>query len=129
MTAEVAIPGNAATARYAAKKEAILAAATTILNRQGVKGMTLADVAAEVGLITTSVTYYYRTGTGGAMSNMKGLEQGYLALLTELGTLPRVDWADLVRSRMRVARILALSWCARGEWPRGLLAGCRAICR
>lgn len=50
----------AATARYAAKKEAILAAATTILNREGVKGMTLADVAAEVGLITTSVTYYYR---------------------------------------------------------------------
>ncbi|HRD44973.1 MAG TPA: TetR family transcriptional regulator [Caulobacter sp.] len=49
-----------ATARYAAKKEAILAAATTILNREGVKGMTLADVAAEVGLITTSVTYYYR---------------------------------------------------------------------
>lgn len=49
-----------ATARYAAKKEAILTAATTILNREGVKGMTLADVAAEVGLITTSVTYYYR---------------------------------------------------------------------
>jgi AcrR family transcriptional regulator len=48
------------TPRYAQKKEAILAAATTILNRQGVKGMTLADVAAEVGLITTSVTYYYR---------------------------------------------------------------------
>ena len=49
-----------ATERYAKKKEAILAAATAILNRQGVKGMTLADVAAKVGLITTSVTYYYR---------------------------------------------------------------------
>lgn len=48
------------TPRYARKKEAILAAATAILNRQGVKGMTLADVAAEVGLITTSVTYYYK---------------------------------------------------------------------
>lgn len=52
--------GAAATARYAAKKEAVLAAATTVLNRQGVKGMTLADVAAKVGLNTTSVTYYYR---------------------------------------------------------------------
>jgi AcrR family transcriptional regulator len=50
----------ASTPRYAQKKEAILAAATAILNRQGVKGMTLADVASEVGLITTSVTYYYR---------------------------------------------------------------------
>lgn len=49
-----------ATPRYARKKESILAAATAILNRQGVKGMTLADVANEVGLITTSVTYYYR---------------------------------------------------------------------
>jgi AcrR family transcriptional regulator len=60
VTAYVSRTGSAATARYAAKKEAILDAATTILNRQGVKGMTLADVAAEVGLITTSVTYYYR---------------------------------------------------------------------
>ncbi|HEX6860503.1 MAG TPA: TetR/AcrR family transcriptional regulator [Caulobacteraceae bacterium] len=59
----IAMDGEAAplsTARYARKKEAILAAATAILNRQGVKGMTLADVAAEVGLITTSVTYYYK---------------------------------------------------------------------
>ena len=48
------------TLKYARKKEAILAAATAILNRQGVKGMTLADVAAEVGLITTSVTYYFK---------------------------------------------------------------------
>ena len=42
------LDGNAAgpaTPRYARKKEAILTAATTILNRQGVKGMTLADVA------------------------------------------------------------------------------------
>jgi len=48
------------TARFAARREAILAAATGILNREGVKGMTLADVASEVGLITTSVTYYFR---------------------------------------------------------------------
>jgi AcrR family transcriptional regulator len=58
--ASTAMDGQAATPRYARKKEAILAAATLILNRQGVKGMTLAGVAAEVGLITTSVTYYYR---------------------------------------------------------------------
>jgi len=59
----IAMNGPAApisTPRYTRKKEAILAAATAILNRQGVKGMTLAGVAAEVGLITTSVTYYYR---------------------------------------------------------------------
>ena len=49
-----------ATARYAKKRDAIVAAATNILNRRGVKGMTLADVAASVGLITTSVTYYFK---------------------------------------------------------------------
>ncbi len=48
------------TDRFARKKEAIIAAATGILNRRGVKGMTLADVAASVDLITTSVTYYFK---------------------------------------------------------------------
>lgn len=60
MTLQADMPVAAATVRYAAKKEAILAAATGILNRRGVKGMTLADVASDVGLITTSVTYYFR---------------------------------------------------------------------
>ena len=48
------------TDRYARKKEAIVAAAAGIMNRRGVKGMTLADVAESVGLITTSVTYYFK---------------------------------------------------------------------
>jgi len=49
-----------ATDRYTKKKEAIIAAAAGILNRRGVRGMTLADVAASVDLITTSVTYYFK---------------------------------------------------------------------
>jgi AcrR family transcriptional regulator len=48
------------TDRYNKKREAIIAAAIGILNRRGVRGMTLADVAASVDLITTSVTYYFR---------------------------------------------------------------------
>lgn len=64
------------TARYARKKETILAAATAILNRQGVRGMTLADVAAQVGLNTTSVTYYYRKKDDlAAACFMRGLER------------------------------------------------------
>lgn len=51
---------SSSTARYNKKKEAIIAAAVGILNRRGVRGMTLADVAASVDLITTSVTYYFR---------------------------------------------------------------------
>jgi AcrR family transcriptional regulator len=38
----------------------IIAAASDHINHRGVKGMTLADVAASVGLITTSVTYYFK---------------------------------------------------------------------
>jgi AcrR family transcriptional regulator len=49
-----------ATARYARKKKDIVAAASDILNHDGVKGMTLASVAGRVGLITTSVTYYFK---------------------------------------------------------------------
>jgi AcrR family transcriptional regulator len=77
-----------ATERYAKKKEAILAAATAILNRQGVKGMTLADVAAKVGLITTSVTYYYRKKDDlAAACFMRGLER-FDALVTEASKAP-----------------------------------------
>ncbi|HEY8538862.1 MAG TPA: TetR/AcrR family transcriptional regulator, partial [Steroidobacteraceae bacterium] len=56
----VAPRATGATARYARKKQAIIAAASEILNRDGIKGMTLANVAARVGLITTSVTYYFK---------------------------------------------------------------------
>ena len=51
---------SSSTDRYNKKKEAIIAAAVGILNRRGVRGMTLADVAASVDLITTSVTYYFK---------------------------------------------------------------------
>jgi AcrR family transcriptional regulator len=53
-------PVAAGTARYARKQKAIIAAASEILNCDGVKGMTLASVASRVGLITTSVTYYFK---------------------------------------------------------------------
>lgn len=80
--------GNASTTRYALKKEAILAAATAILNRQGVKGMTLADVAARVGLITTSITYYYRKKDDlAAACFMRGLQR-FDAMLTEADAAP-----------------------------------------
>src|SRR5471032_1994057 len=48
------------TARFNRKREAIIAAATQLLNSRGVRGMTLALVAERVGLITTSVTYYFK---------------------------------------------------------------------
>lgn len=48
------------TARFQEKREAILGAAATLFNERGVKGATLSDIAGSVGLVTNSVTYYYR---------------------------------------------------------------------
>jgi AcrR family transcriptional regulator len=55
-----ALTGARTSKRYARKKDAIVSAATGIMNRRGVRGMTLGDVAAAVDLSTTSVTYYFR---------------------------------------------------------------------
>ena len=48
------------TQRYQEKREAILNAAARQFNQHGVKGATLSEIAASVGLVTNSVTYYYR---------------------------------------------------------------------
>src|SRR5881628_414485 len=48
------------TGRFERKREAILDAATVLLNLYGVKGLTLGVAAAAVGLSTTSVTYYFK---------------------------------------------------------------------
>jgi AcrR family transcriptional regulator len=48
------------TARYQEKRESVLNAAALLFNQRGVKGATLSDIATSVGLVTNSVTYYYR---------------------------------------------------------------------
>lgn len=49
-----------ATPRFAEKRELILDGAARAFNLHGIKGATLADIAASVGLATNSLTYYYR---------------------------------------------------------------------
>lgn len=48
------------TPRFREKREAILNAAALLFNEHGLRGATLAHIAARVGLATNSVTYYYR---------------------------------------------------------------------
>ncbi|GIZ50204.1 TetR family transcriptional regulator [Noviherbaspirillum aridicola] len=48
------------TERYVKKRETILDAAARLFNQRGVKGVTLSDVAGQVGLSTNSITYYYK---------------------------------------------------------------------
>ena len=53
-------PVRAQTRKFELKRETILDAAAALFNRKGLRGATLGDVADGVGLITTSVTYYYK---------------------------------------------------------------------
>jgi AcrR family transcriptional regulator len=48
------------TRRFAEKRETILAVATELFRRKGLKGASLAEVAQSVGLLTPSITYYFR---------------------------------------------------------------------
>ncbi len=46
--------------KFQRKRDRILDAASTQINRHGIKGLTFADVAQAVGLNTSSVTYYFK---------------------------------------------------------------------
>lgn len=53
-------PARVPSRRYAARRSAILASAVEELNRKGIRGMTLGDVAGRLGLVPTGVIYYFR---------------------------------------------------------------------
>jgi AcrR family transcriptional regulator len=52
-------PAPSATPRRARKSQALIAVASDILNRKGVRGMTLPEVAAALGVTTPSIAYYF----------------------------------------------------------------------
>lgn len=52
--------GSPRTAKFARRRSEILDAACELINDQGVRGMTLTAVARELGLDTSSVTYYFK---------------------------------------------------------------------
>lgn len=66
MTIDVGAPsenptqGRRPTRRYEAKRNAIVRSAIEEMNRKGVRGMTLGDVAARLDLVPTGVIYYFR---------------------------------------------------------------------
>src|ERR1019366_6603156 len=51
---------EAASTRYSARREEILAAAAEVLNNQGSRGFTVALVAQRLGLHPVSLTYYFK---------------------------------------------------------------------
>ena len=99
------------TARFNRKREAIVAAATEVLNRRGVRGMTLALVAERVGLITTSVTYYFKKKDALAAACFQSGIQRLLALVHEARLQPT--------GSARVRRLLELYIGLRGRIAAG----------
>ena len=53
-------PAPRQTKRFEQKRGAILDAAAKRFNERGIRGTSLADVSSGVGLMTNSITYYYR---------------------------------------------------------------------
>jgi len=88
------------TLRFQEKRETILAAATKLFNEAGIKGVTLGEIAASVGLVTTSITYYYRRKEDLATACFLRAIAGRRSLAEQAATEPTVQ--------ARVTRYLAL---------------------
>jgi len=73
--------GRQPTRRYEARRNAIVRSAVEEMNRKGVRGMTLGDVAARLDLVPTGVIYYFRNKEElAAAAFIKGVE-AYEALI------------------------------------------------
>jgi len=68
------------------------------------------------------VIYEYRVRAGSAMSNLDGLEAGYLELVRQCKELPRIDAATRAVQQSRVERILFRSWVRRFRLTRAIAA-------
>ncbi len=99
------------TKRFRAKRDAILAAAAEAINDQSAKGMTFADVAARVGLNTTSVTYYFRRKEDLASACFEHTLDQLRAIINEA--------MEEATPEDRVARYLAINFARLGRINRG----------
>lgn len=88
-------PARAPSPRYAARRSAILASAVEALNRKGIRGMTLGDVAGRLDLVPTGVIYYFRNKEALACACFRKALERYEALIAEglgeAGPRPRIE--------------------------------------
>lgn len=100
--------------RFQAKRDAILDAAASLFNQMGVKGATLSDIAARVGLITTSVTYYYRRKEQLATACIHRTIEALATTTRAASAPPGLDERIHLFFRGHAARLAAT---ARGQTP------------
>ena len=75
-------------ARRGARRRAVLDAAARLFNRRGLRGATLAEVAANVGLATNSITYYFRRKEDLAVACLLEAIEAVVAIADEAATQP-----------------------------------------
>ena len=86
-----AAAGRAPTKRYEARRNAIIASAVEVVNRRGVRGMTLGDVTASLNLVPTGVIYYFRNKEElAAAAFLKALER-YETLIAASESAPEAE--------------------------------------
>lgn len=96
--------------RYAAKREAIMAAATQVFCDQGVSGFTLAAVAKRMDLHPVSLTYYFKRkeDLAGAVLHEALARHGAMLDEAERETTPQARLRALIRAYFEVRRRVAL---------------------
>lgn len=71
----------------------------------------------QYGFVSETI-YWYRSGHSSAMTNLDGLEKGYMMLLHNVNALKGVSIFQNKLLRLKVARIMFLSWLRRKEFYR-----------
>src|SRR5262249_3159020 len=71
------------TGKYRQRQGEIVRAATRLINPKGIRGMTLADVAAHLGIVPTGVIYYFASKEDLAAACFLKTIAAYDALLAE----------------------------------------------
>ena len=100
-----------ATKRFVTRRDAIVDAASILINEHGVKGLSLADVAETIGLGSTSITYYFRRKEDLAAACFDRALDTLERQVTAAGNEP-----DL---QSRVRRLVALSFASIGDLTSG----------
>lgn len=59
--------------------------------------------------------YWYRSGHASAMTNLLGLENGYLRLIEEVKKLQNISKIDFLIFKTKIAKIMFLSWLGEKE--------------
>lgn len=66
------------------------------------------------------VVYIYRSGHGSAMQNLEALEDGYLRLIKEVRTLKNAKLCQQFIMRIKITKIMMLSWLSKKELIKAL---------